>query len=541
MHAPTRLSTLLPPYFPHDDLSRVLARLASLDILSDVDLLWSPNLDPPPVDLDPRIVSRIQDIARSNLAAPSTSGLQLISASSSSPRPRPPRISTTLAPLDSILFGTGAASSSSSSISSSPDPDPPPRVIELVGPPSSGRTLLALHIALSHLARRRRARLAFVDSTRSFDPFRCLEVLIRWIIPTLRRQGDLDPEFGPETEFDSSKGGRGGGGGDGGREDETDRSIAMDVLDRVSVSSVSPGASGQVLDKIVEELEPNRTTTTHGALEIVIVDQVDDVLLPREAPADTRSQANLVAFMRRLASLARAPSRQPLTILLINTLVPSHVPPPPPPQPRPPPPPQPSSSTSVGSNRPPEATRTPHLQPPPITSVPILSSVVVGSSTPFSFVNHNNHTTTTTTTTTTKTTGEARTGAGRGHGQVGYINVLNQHYVSMMAGGGGGGGGGGGVTTKRAGQGPGHRGTGSTTTKPTTTTTVTVVESWSNLVETSIVLIPDSSIFTLRRPTGGTGGGGGSERRQEMIVVLEVGKNDRGVGGRGEGCTIRIS
>lgn len=137
-------------------------------------------------------------------------------------------------------------------------------LIEFVGPPSSGRTISCLYPSLLHLLENPTARLAYLDSRGSFDPFRCLEILTKVLIPTYHRTKGKE-----KSEDDQGEGGE-------------IRKIAMDVLDRVSVSRVSK--SGEALDKIVEEQGNIGRGEGEGQggkvtkLEIVVIDQIDDLL-----------------------------------------------------------------------------------------------------------------------------------------------------------------------------------------------------------------------------------------------------------------------
>ncbi|GAA5887845.1 hypothetical protein JCM16303_007357 [Sporobolomyces ruberrimus] len=400
MDRPTALSTLLPSYLPHEDLTLPLQVLASNGLSTDVDLVFGPRSLPPHPCLSPKLFTLFRSFASSNLSAPSTSGAVLFS------RAHPPSsISTTLPSLDKLLGTHGY---------------PKGGLVELVGTSSSGRTVLALYASLSYLLEEREKRVAYLDSTGTFDPFRCLSILKQVLIPRLLEEGRTFPRRDDSTQEANEN-----------RVEEKTREmsveeIAMDVLDRISVSRVTK--SGHALDKIVDEQAKEGDTK----LGVAVIDQVDH-LLGGEALNTTKSaqgHANLIAFTRRLSSLATS-GASPLTIFLINTLVPNAAPP---------------SSKSPSIHLLPS-----NPQPPPLTSLAVLSS----------FAPH------------------------------GISNALSP----------------------------------------------ALSESWSNLVDLSLVLIKSEDMFSTRGPTGG---GGTVGRIREMVSIVEVGKNSKGPGGGGSGQLIGI-
>ncbi|GAA5847991.1 hypothetical protein JCM3766R1_005933 [Sporobolomyces carnicolor] len=315
MHRPTPLSTLLPPHFPGQDLGIALEFLASHGISTDVEFLFGPEVLPPHRTLSPEFLALLRSLASSNLCASRTNGAEFLYR-----MVLPRRTSTSVPSLDRFLEGEGF-----------PEGD----LIELVGTPSSGRTVLSLYASLLYLLVNPARRAAYLDSKGNFDPFRCLAILKKVLIPRLRDRGHV---------FSAVKKGEEDGTGEAGTDDE----VAMDVLDRISISRVTK--SGQALDKIAED-QANETATKLG---IVVIDQIDD-LLGGEALTKKSAQghANLIAFMRRLSSLAKS-TTSPLTVLLINSLVPC---------------------SSTTPKPPPEYLASSNPQPPPLTSLPILSAV----------------------------------------------------------------------------------------------------------------------------------------------------------------------
>ncbi|GAA5877441.1 hypothetical protein JCM1840_006102 [Sporobolomyces johnsonii] len=318
----TPLAALLPAFLPDDDLSLPLSVLASLGITSDVDLLFAPSSLPPHPSLPPALFARLRSFAAAHLSAPSSSGSALLQSSPTSSAKgkgkQPDRYSSSLPPLDALLAGGFA----------------PGELVELIGPRSSFRTSFVLHVVLLHLLEHADSRVAFVDSTASFDPYRCLAILRDGLVPHLRALGG------------GSFARRGGAAGEAGEPD--DEKLAIEVLDRLSVSRTS--RSGEAVDALLAEV-------SKGDVRIAVVDSVD-VLLGAGGALEKGAQgnANLVAFMRRLGTIARSPSH-PTTIFVINSAVPS----PPALQPSP-------------------------IQPPPLSSLPVSRPLVPSLGTAFPYL-----------------------------------------------------------------------------------------------------------------------------------------------------------
>ena len=160
--------------------------------------------------------------------------------------PKPRRISTALPSLDE-LFEKGGY--------------PQGDLVEILGTPSSGRTILALYSTLIFLFNDRKARAAYLDSSAAFDARRCLRILKEVLIPRARQEGRSFP-------VDSQEGGV--------RKEMTDNEIALDVLNRLTVLKTKD--SGAALDKISAEQQVTEKTR----LGVVVIDQID-VLLEGEA------------------------------------------------------------------------------------------------------------------------------------------------------------------------------------------------------------------------------------------------------------------
>ncbi|GAA5944180.1 uncharacterized protein JCM15063_000170 [Sporobolomyces koalae] len=335
MHRPTSLGTLLPSYLPHEELSLALSALAAHRILTDVDLVFAPESLPPDPNLSPRLYSRLKACASSHLSAPSTSGVTLFHRSATARSGREVQdhiVSTSLPTLDSILSNeTGPGGFASAAL------------VEVVGTAASGRTAFALYVLLLYLLDRPQRRAAYIDSTGTFDPYRCLDILKKALVPRLRDRG---------TRFQSRD--TAASAQDEANREPTDEQVAMDVLDRISVSRLTK--SGQALDKIVDEQERD-VGDTSVKLGMVVIDQVDH-LAGGDSISSTKSaqgHANLIAFARRLTSLAQSAST-PLTILMLNTLEPAPAP------------------TSTATKSPAAQLVSANPQPPPISSLPLLSA-----------------------------------------------------------------------------------------------------------------------------------------------------------------------
>ncbi|GAA5833746.1 hypothetical protein JCM5353_008050 [Sporobolomyces roseus] len=393
MSEATPLATLLPPYLPHEDISIPLSILASNGITTDVDLIFASHSLPPHPSLPPKLYSLLRSIASSHLSAPSTSGVTLRSRA-----PKPRRISTALPSLDE-LFEKGGY--------------PQGDLVEILGTPTSGRTILALYSTLLFLLNDPQSRAAYLATNRPFEVQRCSNILKQVLIPRARTGGRSFP-------VDSSKVG-------GARREMTDDEVMLEVLSRIAVSK-RPKESGAALDMIAHEQESGGDTKLK--LGVVVIDQIDD-LLGGEALHSSKShqgQANLIAFTRRLTALSKSPT-SPFVVFLINTLTPNSTPT------------LKSPAFQINASNP---------QPPPITSL----------SYPSSFAPH------------------------------GLSNPLNPNSG----------------------------------------------ESWSNLIDLSLVLIRQDEVFSTR----GVGDEVRGPRRREMVSLLEVAKNSRGFGGTGQLIGIKL-
>ena len=203
--------------------------------------MFGPLSLPPNPSLSPQLYSLLRSFASSNLSAPSTSGNVIYSR-----RGTPASVSTTLPSLDKLIGNRGFLEG---------------ELVELVGTPSSGRTVLALYASLNYLLLNPTKRGAFLDTTGKFDPFRCLSILKEVLIPRSRSQGRTFPkERSTSISVDEKP------------EEKTDKEVALHVLDRLSVSKITK--SGQALDKIVDDHSQEGETK----LGVVVIDQVDDLL-----------------------------------------------------------------------------------------------------------------------------------------------------------------------------------------------------------------------------------------------------------------------
>uniref|UniRef100_A0A0K3CVS3 Uncharacterized protein n=1 Tax=Rhodotorula toruloides TaxID=5286 RepID=A0A0K3CVS3_RHOTO len=270
----TPLATLLPTLLPAEDLSLTLEVLASHGIVQDVDLLFSPPLPPHPC-LPPDLLDRLRSLVATKLSATSTSGAYLLQQSRDRKGKQFQRFSSTLDDFDDDLDGGFDVG----------------EVNELTGPRRSGRTAFALYVLLFHLLIHRDKRAAWLDTTSTFDPYRCLAILRDHLIPRLRAMG-------------------GSFAGADGVEPEPEK-LAIEVLDRLAVSQVSK--SGAALDILTAEAKAMGKPQT---LDMVVIDTLD-VLVGGEAVASGSAQgnANLIAFMRRLHGIARS-STNPLAVFV---------------------------------------------------------------------------------------------------------------------------------------------------------------------------------------------------------------------------------
>ncbi|BGP45637.1 hypothetical protein JCM10450v2_001467 [Rhodotorula kratochvilovae] len=299
----TALAKLLPLLSPTEDLSLALDHLASLNIATGASCLLC-----------------ARSLVSNYLGAPSTSGTYLLEQSRSRKGKQPARYSTSLEDLDDLLdagFDAG-------------------EVVELCGPRRSGRTLFALFVVLLHLLLHGDKRAAWLDTTGAFDAFRCLAVLRDVLIPRLYALG-------------------GSFAGEDGTVPKPEE-LAIAVLDRLAVSRV--GRSGDALDILAAE---TRATAKSDTLDMVVIDTLDP-LVGGEALASGSAQghANLIAFMRRLSTLARSTSL-PLTIFVITSAIPS---------------------ASPSRPRPPGAIQ----QPPPLSSLPLSAPLTPALGSTFAYL-----------------------------------------------------------------------------------------------------------------------------------------------------------
>ncbi|BGP22478.1 DNA recombination/repair protein RecA/RadB, ATP-binding domain containing protein [Rhodotorula toruloides] len=309
----TPLATLLPTLLPEEDLSLALEVLAHHRIVQDVDLLFSPPLPPHP-SLLPEQLDRLRSLVATRLSAASTSGVYLLQQSRNRKGEQPQRFSSTLDDFDDDLDGGFDVG----------------EVVEITGQRRSGRTAFALYILLFHLFIHRDKRAAWLDTTSTFDPYRCLAILRDNLIPRLRAMGG---SFAGQDGVEP-----------------VPENLAIEVLDRLAVSQVSK--SGAALDILTAEAKAPGGAQT---LDMVVIDTLD-VLVGGEAVASgsgsAQGNANLIAFMRRLHGIARS-STNPLAVFVITTI----------PSPAP---------TLAPSSRKPAAPDPPDPsgQPPPLSSLP---------------------------------------------------------------------------------------------------------------------------------------------------------------------------
>ncbi|GAA5934419.1 hypothetical protein JCM3775_000353 [Rhodotorula graminis] len=303
----TALAKLLPLLAPDDDLSLALDHLEREHrIVTDVDLAFAPPLPPHPL-LPPTLFDRLQSLVTTNLAAPALSGTYLLQQSRDRKGKQRERYSTSLDDLDVLLDGGFCAG----------------ELIDVCGPRRSGRTVFALYVVLLHLLLHADKRAAWLDPGGSFDAYRCLAILRDVLVPRLYALG-------------------GSFAGDDGKE-PAPQDLAIATLDRLAVSS--PRKSGDALDVLAAETEATGKAET---LSMVVVDSLD-TLVGGEALSNgsAQGQANLIAFMRRMGTLARS-TTAPLAVLVVTTAIPLV-----------------SSSTPRG---PPPAAGG---QPPPLSSLPL--------------------------------------------------------------------------------------------------------------------------------------------------------------------------
>ncbi|KWU44718.1 hypothetical protein RHOSPDRAFT_33801 [Rhodotorula sp. JG-1b] len=287
----TALSTILPRLAPQEELQPALDAFTQLDIVTDVDLHFAAHV-PPRRALPPDRVDRFREQVASHLCAVSSTGNELLRQrrnrdknSKDGQRGRSgQRFSTSLEPLDDYLDGGLDRGD----------------IVQVTGPRRSGRTAFALYTILLHLLLHPDARGAWFDSSGSFDPHRCLAILRDVLVPRLLQLGGTFKPQGQEGEG----------------EEPAPEELAMAVLDRLAVSRVNK--SGQVLDVLASEV--GKADEGNNRLDMVVVDSLDN-LLGGEAlqQGSAEAHASLIAFMRRLTTLARSPSAS-LAVLVITTL-----------------------------------------------------------------------------------------------------------------------------------------------------------------------------------------------------------------------------
>ncbi|GAA5847855.1 hypothetical protein JCM9279_006666 [Rhodotorula babjevae] len=305
------LAKLVPLLAPDDDHSLTLDHLVRVHrITTDVELAFAPPLPPHPL-LPPALLDHLQHLVTTHLAAPAMSGTYLLQQSRDRKGKQRERYSTSLDDLDVLLDG-GFSSG---------------ELVDVSGPRRSGRTLFALYVVLLHLLLHADKRAAWLDTTGSFDAFRCLAILRDVLVPRLYALG-------------------GSFAGDDGIEPEP-QALAIATLDRLAVSN--PRRSGDALDVLAAETEATGKSET---LSMVVVDSLD-VLVGGEALSNGSAQghANLIAFMRRLGTLARSPT-VPLAILVVTAALPA-------------------SSPSTSRAPVPTAPAPAAGQPPPLSSLPL--------------------------------------------------------------------------------------------------------------------------------------------------------------------------
>lgn len=341
-------------------------RLPACSRCVDVDLLFAPSVPPRP-GLTPAQVDRVRTLVAENLSAVSSTGLGLWRDSrrhrqdqgkgkakaqeEEESEPPPPRFSTSLEPLDDWLDG-GLQ---------------PGEVVQLTGPRRSGRTALALYTLLLHLLLHPAAKGAWFDSTGSFDPHRCLAILREVLVPRLVGLGG---SFAPPREEGDQEADKAA------REPEPEQ-LAIAVLDRLAVSRVIKAS--EVLDVLSDEVRGagaaeavavEGDTQKDRKLDMVVIDSLDN-LLGGEAlakgsargetlrdrvlflwcahPELPAAHAALIAFMRRLGTLARSPA-SPLAILAITTTS--------------------TSDSKTSRSDPASASASASAAPPPLSSLP---------------------------------------------------------------------------------------------------------------------------------------------------------------------------
>ncbi|GAA6003424.1 hypothetical protein JCM10207_000328 [Rhodosporidiobolus poonsookiae] len=316
------LATLLPVLFPDEDHSLTLDALRSFGISSASQLAFYGPATPPHPSLHPTTFTRLQCAVSAHLAAPSSSGTYLLKQHLTHKGKQPLRYTTSLDELDDHLAGGFELGD----------------VVELCGTRQSGRTALALYATLLHLLLHADNRAAWLDTAGAFDPYRCLAILRDVLIPRLWALGGTfaATEGAPEPGAEE---------------------LAISVLDRLAVTRV--GKAGDALDTLAVETKAEGRAEK---LDWVVIDSLD-ALLGGDALAGNSAQghATLVAFMRRLSSLAHS-STLPLVVLVITTAVPS------------------ASAPRA------QAPSTTSAQPPPLSSLPLPAPLKPALGTTFSYL-----------------------------------------------------------------------------------------------------------------------------------------------------------
>ncbi|KAL8291915.1 hypothetical protein RQP46_002173 [Phenoliferia psychrophenolica] len=259
-------------------LAPAVSALDSVGIKTAVDLLFTPTIPPHP-DLPHATLTSLKSLASVHLAAPRVSGATLLQQhriAFPAYENQEDRLTTTVTELDDLLGGGYKLG----------------RVVEIAGAKSSFKSLLALQGALTELLVHPLANVAWIDTEGAFDSHRCLAVA-KGLLADLRAAN---------ISFTVAKG------------NMDDQEKAMKAMDRLSVSKCLE--SGAALDGIVAELERD---VDGRRTRMVVIDSIVP-LLGGDALTNASSigHAHLVAFMRRLTSLAQSPT-QPLVILIVNS------------------------------------------------------------------------------------------------------------------------------------------------------------------------------------------------------------------------------
>lgn len=180
-----------------------------------IDLLFTPAIPPHP-DLPYSTSAALRSLASLHLAAPRTSGADLLAKRRLTvARSADQFLTTSIDELD-VLLGGGWR---------------PGSVVEVAGPKGGGKSLLVLYSVLSCLILHEDARVTWIDTEGGFDAHRCLAVT-KLLLEDLRESAGIS-FTDAEGRFD-------------------DQAKGMEVMDRLGVSRLSK--SGVALDAIVSEL-----------------------------------------------------------------------------------------------------------------------------------------------------------------------------------------------------------------------------------------------------------------------------------------------